>query len=251
MVGSFTVLGAMYEGCKTILALLEGYIVEMSEMTPWGMQEEGEDSTDARLEQTNQCEEKLQSIRLQYMLMEANLRALEKKTKSTGEVGTWIDKWHKMDSALGSKIKDSILAYLRSCVSQNRNLRTERELLDKLTRNRKGGQKLKSPRAGGDDADIDDYDVAQPAMGTVTRVKTFVGDDPPEEESQTEPPESMDSTDIKSVGPDPDWQTGDWIDDSEFLCKELPQQEAPDDAQGSIEGSGTYPDKGEEPLDLN
>ena len=74
----------MYEGCKTKLAMLEGYIMEMSEMTPWGTQEEGEDSTDTRLEQTNQCEEKLQNIKLQYMLMEANLKALEKKTKSIG-----------------------------------------------------------------------------------------------------------------------------------------------------------------------
>ena len=43
------------EGCKTGLASLKGYIAEISEMAPWGTQEEGENSTDARLEQAKWC----------------------------------------------------------------------------------------------------------------------------------------------------------------------------------------------------
>ena len=76
---------AMYEGCKTKLALLEGYIVKMSDMATWGTQEPGEDSMDTRMELTNQCEEKVQNIKTQYNLMGGNLKALEKKTKSTGD----------------------------------------------------------------------------------------------------------------------------------------------------------------------
>ena len=50
-------------------------------MALWGTQEEGENSADTRLEQANQCEEKVQNIKTQYNLMEANLKALANALK--------------------------------------------------------------------------------------------------------------------------------------------------------------------------
>ena len=60
---------------------------------------------------------------------------------AAGEVETWMDKWkeYKLNSAFGSQGEESILAYLRSCVSQEilvsidyRNLATEAEFLKSL-----------------------------------------------------------------------------------------------------------------------
>ena len=66
----------IYEGCATKLALLEGYIMEMLEMAPRGMQENGADSTVARIKQTNECEEEVQRIKTRCNIIEANLEAL-------------------------------------------------------------------------------------------------------------------------------------------------------------------------------
>ena len=120
------------------------------------------------MEITNRCEEKVQNIKTQYNLIGANLKAIEKKTKSVGaetiviiprgtanalkpdlltssitagEVETWMDKWkeYKLNSVFGSQGEESVLAYLRSCVSQEilvsidyRKIKSERDFLDKL-----------------------------------------------------------------------------------------------------------------------
>ena len=54
---------SLYDGCKTKLSLLDGYIAKMADLVCWGTQDEGNDSISVREEQIERYKEMVQNAK--------------------------------------------------------------------------------------------------------------------------------------------------------------------------------------------